>query len=182
MQRRVFVAITLDEGAKKYIEKKIRPFAKQIPAKWVDREKYHITLSFLGYANDDEISEICSSLREELQGVEVFDVLLDRLVWGPDDLRRKMLWLKGPENKNLIKLRSGVEQALSGGSSVAGKFSPHITLVRFRKRELTEAEKVINPSDVDVSVIVPVQSVEVMESIFENGRRTFQTLDSIKFK
>lgn len=182
MQRRVFIAITLSDGPKKYIENKLHSFARRIEAKWVSRDEYYIALASLGYINNDKVSEACLLLRNELDQEEIFDVKLDSLKWGPNDSSRKMLWLQGDPNEQLIQLRNKIERALTKTDKEVGSFSPHITLVKFRKRELVEAEKVIVPSDINISVGIPVKSVDILESVFKNGKKVFQTLDSIELK
>ncbi|MEA1926137.1 MAG: RNA 2',3'-cyclic phosphodiesterase [Patescibacteria group bacterium] len=180
MQRKIFVAINFDGSTKKYIHRKLNPLIKTINAKWVPSENYHLTLSFLGYQNDNTLINICALLSKSLAGENIFDITFDSFAWGPDSVRKKMIWLQGPRNNCLSEIRKLVEETISSMETDAKQFRPHVTLARLQKKRVQSTETIIDLSSIDIRAVIPVYSIDVMESIFENGKKTYQTLDSIE--
>ena len=177
MQRRIFIAINIDDKAKNFIQKKIQKWEESFPAKWVGKENFHITLMFLGYMDDQEIPNIAQNLQEALAGIEIFDVILNEFKLGPDKNHPKMIWLSGEQNENLIDLRHKVEEALSEYAVEKKPFKPHVTLARIPRKmlgQLPELEKQ------KISALVPIGSVEIMESRYENKERKYYVMESIQ--
>lgn len=176
MRRRIFIAINLDAPTKKFISGKLSRWQEQLPLKWTDSENYHLTLNFIGLVEDARIEEIIESLHEYLENYEAFDLTLDEIDWGPKKEKPKMLWLKGQPNQQLIELRSLVEASITGTKEEERKFSPHVTLGR-----LISAAKKESLSDPfqKTNILVPVISVDVMESVVEKGKRRYLLLESI---
>ncbi len=95
----------------------------------------HVTLKFLGDIIDSEIDEILQAMELAAEGVERFDVKTEALVYLPSARRPRLIALAMTQPAELAKLHDQHEQAmLAAGFRAEGRrFTPHITLARFRK-------------------------------------------------
>ncbi|MFO7807054.1 MAG: RNA 2',3'-cyclic phosphodiesterase [Candidatus Moraniibacteriota bacterium] len=177
-QRKIFVGLSLDQKARQFIAKKIAGLniAKNENIHFIDPENYHVTLMFLGYVKDENIPEICSELKEAFQGVEYFDLNFGVIKKAPSEENAKMIWLVGENSPALTEVKNRVEKKLSHHKGDSKKFIPHVTLARIKNPKKTLVNEEVNS---EVSLMVPVYSVELIESATENGRRVYHTLDSI---
>ncbi|MRR05523.1 MAG: RNA 2',3'-cyclic phosphodiesterase [Deltaproteobacteria bacterium] len=126
---RLFVAIDLSAEAKEAI------FALRTPlpgAKWVAADQLHVTLRFIGDA--DEV--LFHKIRDTLAGIIVpsFSLNLRGVGYFPPKRDPRVLWVGLERNENLLVLRNLVEKALLAcGLEPEGRsFSPHITIARLK--------------------------------------------------
>lgn len=177
MQRKIFIAIGVDEKTKKFINKKVSGWKDKLPVFWTNSEGFHITLAYLGFIDDEELMRLCENLKKNLQGMDAFDVEMERFCWGPSEEKPKMVWLKGGKNKQLSDLRKKIEQTILSHKADWKDFSPHITIGRIgKKREVRDLPEFCIPT----KIIIPATSVEVMESIVEKRERKYITMESIE--
>jgi 2'-5' RNA ligase len=182
MRRKIFIAINLDEKTKRFIHGKTEKLATQtadLDMKWTDQANYHITLAFIGYVSDDEISEICSKIKEAIKDTEIFDLSFRTIGWGPNNQTPKMIWLGGEINEELIVLRHKIEEALAGIPTDRKKFKPHITLGRLGRHRPQNAEDFPDISS-ETNILVPVISLELMESITQKGKKNYYVMESFE--
>jgi len=77
MKIRTFIAIDIPEKIKDEIfeiEKELSKAAGE-GIKWEEKEKFHITLKFLGDVNEEAINSIYQTLNESLSGFGKFSVI-----------------------------------------------------------------------------------------------------------
>lgn len=177
MQRKIFIAINLDDKTKKYIEHKVLSLKQDLPVKWTSVSNYHITLQFMGYIEDEEIENIISRLKENLCETEVFDLAFTEIDYGPNSKKPKMVWLKGQKSDQLINLRQLVESAVSDANVKTMEFKPHITLGRLERGIKRQSLPVLNKA---INLLVAAVSVDVMESVVEKGKRKYLLMESIE--
>lgn len=177
MQRKVFIGVDLPNQVKKRLSQKIEQW-KDLPVKWIGFDNLHLTLLFLGYVDEEMVPEICIQINNVCKKSSAFDVVLERITLGPEDAEQaKMFWLTGPPNEELKKLRENIEEIILGLRNEKNIFRPHITLGRIRKNKW-EQLSAIPKVDEAFSVSVPVDSVQVFESVMENGKRKFISLEN----
>lgn len=183
MQRKIFIAINPDKATRQYINKKIVPLENSIKGKWVPYNNYHITLLYVGFVDDQEMVNYCRKLKKGISGIKPFELEFNSIGWGPNEQRKKMIWIKGKENNNLIKLREIVEEVIKETKQQHKKFNPHITCARInRKESLKTDEDIFRKEVTNVAFSIFVQSIDVMESLYERGRSIYKPLDIIEFK
>jgi 2'-5' RNA ligase len=191
MKKRIFIAINLPEKAKnkladfqKEVEQKFAYSCDSCPIKWTKKENLHITLLFLGSVDDMEIPDIFKIVEEAMDGVEVFDLNIDNLSYGPIGKESpKMVWANIGKTEELIDVQNRVQRAiLNSGydAEVDKKFTPHITLGRitqwqFRRIEPEEVPQV----DQEVGLGFSVKSAEIMESFLKRGGSEYCVLKTI---
>lgn len=175
MRKRIFIAINLPENIKKelvsYQEKieKMFDLEDSLPIRWTEKENLHITLAFLGYLSDQELSEICKILKTVSEINRPFSLTLNKIYYGPPGKPPKMIWVAGEKSKELGKiqrdLENSLERKISGRKEEARPFSSHITLGRLKQWQFRK----INPEErpyiyQEFSLIFDVPSIEIMES------------------
>ncbi|HKP97616.1 MAG TPA: RNA 2',3'-cyclic phosphodiesterase [Fibrobacteria bacterium] len=127
---RLFIAVDLPET----VRDRLAEIAAGLPgADWIESERYHLTLRFIGETDPDTFQAVRKSLGSvltrsfylSLRGVGLFPLRGD-----PDTL-----WAGVPRNEDLLRLRHKVESALArnGVPPDTRKFFPHVTLARVRE-------------------------------------------------
>ena len=129
---RLFVAIDLPESVKDAI----KSICGAIPdARWVDMRQLHLTLRFIGEVDDATFESIKSTLAEIAE--PRFSLNLNGVGCFPSKHAPRVLWVGIDDNEVLARLADKVEQILvqkNGIEPERRKFSPHITIARFRER------------------------------------------------
>lgn len=182
MQRKIFVAIELDEKAKIFIDKKVDEIKKELDFRSIDKQNYHITLSFLGYVEDERLMEMISKIAKALKEIEIFDIHLNKIILAPDNENPKMIWLIGEKNEALIEVRHKIEQAISAIEIKKLEFRPHINLGKIKGTETKKmAIKKIDKIEKNINLLIPTMGVKVFESKIEKRRQRYLPIDSIEF-
>jgi 2'-5' RNA ligase len=105
--------------------------------KWVEPEKIHVTLKFLGDTKTRQIEGLVGALRNCLAGVKPFDITLSGSGTFPPGRRNvRVVWLGTTEGKEQLgDLAAKVEDACaSQGFAKEGRpFSAHLTIGRVRR-------------------------------------------------
>lgn len=127
---RLFIAIDLPEALKAHVMAICRGVAT---ARWVPEEQLHLTLRFIGDADE----ELFSAIRAGLSQVKShpFTLALTGTGCFPSPKRPRVLWIGTRGDGTLQQLRQAVEEYLvtSGIPADARPFSPHITLARLKE-------------------------------------------------
>lgn len=149
---RVFLAIELPRT----IRKQIFAFAKQatqdFDIKLVEEENLHLTLLFLGKISQDNVSLVREALGKLMLAGKI-KLRIKELEVFPSAKQAHGIWLKiGGETEKLFPLFKKLsERIISLGFDLENKhlrFSPHITLGRFRKsRSFGEINKTDLPKE-----------------------------------
>lgn len=105
---------------------------KSNAVRWVDQGNYHITLAFLGDQDEADLEQLAERLDEQLPHIG-FDFRLSHLSPFPES-RPKLIAAMVEKNDALIDLHRQVLSAVSnsGMNIEKRKFTPHITLGRYR--------------------------------------------------
>ncbi len=185
---RVFIAINLSEK----IRRDLAAFGDKysdLPARWTKPENLHITLIFLGNANDEEVMDICKTTAEIAKRHDPFDVTLNRICYGPEGkMPPRMVWATGSKSVELGSLQMDLNNEFfetgirSEDENSAGReFTPHVTLARIKQNELRQMEQEELPRvDEGIHHTFLVDSIEVMESELKKGGPAYTVLESLK--
>jgi 2'-5' RNA ligase len=167
-QRKVFIGVNIPGKVAQRLGLKVAPW-QHYPLRWVKERNYHITLDFLGHIDDDSIVDVCEHVREVCDTIAPFDVLLKDIHLVPEAGRAaQMLWLSGEPSDELLDLRKAIGEALHIPSGKNKAFAPHVTLGRIRE---TQWQALDTPPVLEgtFSVLIPIETVVVFESVFEGG-------------
>ncbi|MBI1922108.1 MAG: RNA 2',3'-cyclic phosphodiesterase [Geobacter sp.] len=128
---RLFVAVDLPEDVKDELHGFCRDFT--VPgARWVNMEQLHLTLRFIGDADEELFQAIRNSL--SLVKATQFSLHMEGTGRFPPRGAPHILWVGLSGSSTLLRLQNQVEEAvqLAGISPENRPFSPHITLARLR--------------------------------------------------
>ena len=181
-RHRIFVAINLPYEVKKalfsYAEK-----WPELPAKWTPKDNLHITLEFLGALTDEELGEICVTVKEVAERNNVFSLSLNKILYGPPKkIPPKMIWAEGEKSEELSVLRKDLENSLTEKVSFVPEnriFSPHITLARISSWGWRGIEPEERPEiDEMIDLTFTAESIEVMESEMRKSGPIYTVIES----
>ena len=182
MLRKIFIVVNLESKNKKHIYNTIsKMFFLEEAIEKVDFENYHLILRSFSNVDDEYLGKTFLELKNKLINLNIFDLNFNKLEWGPKPNNPKMLWLTGEKNNDLVNLRFQVENILTDSNVAVDKknFFPHINLGRvisnFKKKhnELPQLDQTVD-------ILIPVFSVDIVESCVENRKKKYRLLDSVE--
>jgi 2'-5' RNA ligase len=172
---RIFIAINLPEN----IKDELIGYKVDLPAKWTKRNNLHITMSFLGNVSDEELFEVCQSVKEIAFRHDSFNIGFTNIVYNPSNNSPKMIWAVGEKTKEFISLKKDIDDVL--GNSENKGFNPHVTLARIRKWDWQRIEPEERPEiEQNIDLSFSVKSIEVMESFLKKGGPEYVMIESYK--
>lgn len=128
-----FLAAKLPKEAKNFLREWVEKNQTEFPfARWVHHEDYHITLAFLGFAEESMKQEVINTMQQVLSGEGPFTLTLKMIgTFGPHK-KPRIFWVDVEESENLNQVQKKVyRQCINIGFQLDKKpFRPHITLAR----------------------------------------------------
>jgi len=167
---RVFVGIKLVSEIAQPLAELALPLAK-FAARLVSASDLHVTL--VPPWNDNHLPETVEKLRHAVQDFPSFSLAFERLRYGPDPRRPRMLWAVCRVDAEISALEILLLQAFQQTEQRA--FLPHVTLARIPKHGPAVARK--NPLDRELAFIQRVEAVQLFRSP-EPGRVGYEVLSS----
>lgn len=125
---RLFVALALPNDLVEQLER----MCSGLPgANWVSPQSFHLTLRFVGEADDLQAHDLDTAL-STVSGAPL-KLSLTGLGQFGDGRRTRSVWAGTQPSSELSALQSRVERTVhsAGFSSETRKFHPHVTLARF---------------------------------------------------
>lgn len=175
-QRKLFIGVNLPEISKKRLSERMEKW-QDLPVKWTRPDNLHITLLFLGYVDDEMVPEICRKT-EAVSGLfDVFDIHFEKIILAPKKEDPKMFWLEGEKSDEMRELFDALKKELGIFSAQSKEFHPHVTLGKIRK-EKWNALPEIPEIEEKMDFSMPVENIEVLESIEEHGKRKYISIQS----
>lgn len=147
-----FFAVSLPEDVKKEMWSYFDPYKKELPFKtWVHQEDYHITLAFLGSAEQQKLENAISLIEKSIRQNEIgsFSLHINKLgVFGKSESPR-IFWAGLKESSELHSVRDTVYQScLQAGFELETRpFKPHITVARKWKTESPYSAELLKPKE-----------------------------------
>ncbi len=139
---RTFVAIKVPDDRAEKLQRLQTLIAPTLTgARWVEPDKFHVTLAFLGDVPDEDLNPICIAVAEAVKDFRPIDLAILGLGVFPDQERPRVVWA-GLEGE--IEAMGAIQKAIVAAVTNAGyppdddRFHPHITLGRLKpKRDET---------------------------------------------
>jgi RNA 2',3'-cyclic 3'-phosphodiesterase len=123
--------------------------ATQADVKWELKDKFHITLKFLGDTEQSHIELLSAVLSKITKQFPAFEITYDSLGVFPNLHNPRVVWIGTKSNQAVLDLQSKIEETCLdfGFQKEERAFSPHITVGRVKGTRnlarLTEAIKTI---------------------------------------
>lgn len=182
---RVFVAIELDDEAKRHISAAIDALRRQRidNLRLVRPEGVHLTLKFLGDIPAAQASHAANGMATAAARHAPFTLTLGAPGVFPNANRARVLWL-GVEGdlQPLRLLQASVEEALTAAGFPAEKqrFNPHLTIGRMRHRasriDRRRATDALNSLSLPAKQAIVVNAVSLMKSSLLPGGAVYERI------
>lgn len=130
---RLFVALNLPKKEKDRIFRAARVLRdSDLPVRWVEPDKYHITLKFLGDVAEERIEAVEEALGRVAQTTGALELAVTGFGAFPTIRRPQVIWVGVEPTPALRCLKQDLEWALTdcGFDRETRAFHPHLTLGR----------------------------------------------------
>lgn len=164
---RAFIAIELSDEAKAVLADVSETLANQTPSgavKWVEPQRMHLTLRFLGNTPLDKLDELAAALDAVAEQHAPFRLALNALGCFPNGRRPRVIWV-GVEGDvaRAQALRATIEEAIEpfGWEPEEKPFKPHLTLGRVKDHKASidlPWGQGVAPAEINVREIVLFES------------------------
>jgi 2'-5' RNA ligase len=133
---RAFIAIELPESIRTQLgELNSRLRSTRVKASWVQPDRMHLTLRFLGDITDEQAETLSSLITQACSDVPGFTLTCGGLGAFPNLRRPSVVWAGiGPLEPDLVRVQAASESAARscGLSAETKPFHPHVTLARIK--------------------------------------------------
>ena len=160
--RKIFLGIRIPAEVARRLAARMELW-KNLPLHLTKERNLHVTVLFIGFRADEDITEAVPRIAEACASAEAFDILLEKIGFSLKE--GNMLWFSGEESPELLDLANRIDSALDISTAPRKSFRPHITLARVRREKW---EKLAEKPDMESSwrVSIPVSSLVLFESVF----------------
>jgi 2'-5' RNA ligase len=178
---RCFIAVNLPAETRQALAAATAPLrAAHLPVRWTVADGLHVTLRFLGEIGDETASGIAASLSGAVASVRRFELGLGGLGAFPDLARPRVVWAGVEPHPALELLANDVARVVLpfGFAPELRPFRPHVTIGRARPGARRSAFAPLEPlaSAVGWAAVVPVESVDLMQSTLAPSGATYRVL------
>ncbi len=168
-RQRIFIAVGLPDAIKEKIGGLIEQFkASGAAVRWVEPKNLHVTLKFLGWVEEERVSQVVELTEKAVRGKKAFCADLQGIGTFPAGRDPRIIWVGITEGgDNLKALAEELEKlfAQAGYGSEEREFSSHVTIGRIKERKGADKlrEKMAAFNEVKLGD-APVASLQIMKS------------------
>ncbi|MFL7813055.1 MAG: RNA 2',3'-cyclic phosphodiesterase [Anaerolineales bacterium] len=147
---RTFIAVDLPASVRDALGQVTNQLQSKLPGtpvRWVNYEKMHLTLKFLGDISTENISMVEKILASEAAKRQVMEIGIGGIGAFPKMRHPRVIWIGVEAPSELFDLRRGIEDGVArlGYNYDKYEFTPHLTLGRIsRKASASDVRKVGN--------------------------------------
>lgn len=188
MQKRLFIALDLDEDIKDDIESVLKgvPLPRQFGLRPVIRENWHITVLFLGDQEEEDIPKIEAAMAAAVRkrNAPAPHGKLRDLTYGPTGARPRMVWVNASRDasdgigylKKLIEEELAKEK-IAWEEKDREKFEGHVTLARFNQTPLRSLPRLQKPLNLEFTA----PTLNLVASELRHGGPKYTTIAKTAF-
>jgi 2'-5' RNA ligase len=202
MKKRIFISTgEMSAGILAEVKKAQKDFA-DFEIRWVKSEQLHVTLSFLGEIDEEEIPEVISIVKESAQNYRPSTLALHGLGVFPEAGRPRVLWMGFnhlDRGKRLAAIAFSLQQKLilagfaqkdrlvpSEKISTTGEwveFEAHLTLGRFKEAKGGEAlQKLLDKYQDTTFGEMRLEAIYVMESELTSEGPIYKVIERVELE
>lgn len=192
MKKRLFIAIPLSESWLNAFSDFQKRCDKEFDLKderdfrWTKVDNLHITICFLGWVDQEWVSEISHKLKKVLSGVKPLELEFENIIFGPPKTTARMIWgmfRNTEEYKRLAKLINEVMQKFS--EEVVNELDrdpiAHITLARFKDGRISRHEEILKLFFIKENIL-KIDNIQLMESRLSPSGSTYLIVEKFILK
>jgi 2'-5' RNA ligase len=131
---RLFVALEIPEAVRRELARRVAALRERLPrARWVDPEKVHLTLLFLGETPDDQVPNLSAKLREAFAKHPPMTLRLSGGGTFPPKRPARVAWVGMDAPEELLAVQADAVAAAVeavGFEPETRPFKTHVTLAR----------------------------------------------------
>ncbi|MGI6066048.1 MAG: RNA 2',3'-cyclic phosphodiesterase [Bacillota bacterium] len=177
---RAFIAIQLNQEIKDNLARIGVCYRKEYPEiRWVPPQNFHLTLKFLGEIDANALKDIKRKLTDICRDLQPFSIRLKGVGFFPGYYHPKVFWVGITAEPDLFTLAEKINSSIIQGDNK--KFSPHITIARF-KRNFSRGEELLRRVKGQAPEEwgrMQVDCVNLMESILRPEGPTYKKIHTI---
>jgi len=180
---RAFLALNASEEAQSRIFE-IRNELADIRSdiKWEPKDKFHVTLKFLGDVDETLLKNLTEDLRYELNGFGSFEITYKKLGCFPNMRMPKVVWIGAEDNdKKIFALNKTIEAKTKSYNfeNESNRFHPHVTLGRVKgMRGINEVTELMESLEFDI-IKDTASGVYVIKSTLQKSGSVYEVIDKI---
>lgn len=184
---RCFVAIELPKSLHQGLQKAsstLQNLLEGNPIRWVEVNKVHITIKFLGDVAEKNIPGIAELIQAETKKNKVFDISVGGFGAFPSLSKPRVLWvgIESGEEFHHLQQRINGEISRLGYPADNRKFDPHLTLGRIsrnvRKNELQQIKAVVSGHRIGFIGAARITEVGLFKSVLKPGGAVYTKMFS----
>jgi len=180
---RLFLAIELADDVQDLLDAATASLRAEAPElAWLDREKRHLTLKFLGDVDAQSLAGLADAADRAAARHSAMEMSVHEVGAFPNFRRARVVWIGVEQERRLELLHHDLELACeSARFEVEGRpFRPHITLARVRNPLPADRMKAFARVArwVRVRATVPVERITLFESTLAPSGARYRRLHS----
>lgn len=183
---RLFYAIDTTPELKRQMEEvRLKLIESDADVKWEPKEKYHITIKFLGETEEKIFPYVEKCLNEVGEKFSAFQIKYKSLGFFPNQKQPRVVWI-GTEiaTQEIFEIKNYLDESLKiyGFEVENRKFHPHITLGRIRS--MRNVKNLISIAENLKFEAEPIMCGEIilMQSILKPTGSEYKILRTVKLK
>ena len=170
---RLFIALNISKEAKDYLFKLKEEFRNLGKINLLGKNKYHITLKFLGEVKEDKLEEIKNKLSKVK--FNSFEISLNEL----GHFHERVLWVNTKPKDKILDLAKKIDEQLIEFPNEKD-FNNHITLARIKSlKNKKEFHKKLETEIKEIKF--KVNSFELMKSTLSKDGAKYEIIHSYTF-
>jgi 2'-5' RNA ligase len=181
---RLFVAFELSSEVRDAIAKVTASLRPESPgARWSRPEAMHVTLKFLGQADEQKTPNVKATL-EQIVSAEPVSLRFRGVGFFPDENRPRVLWCGVEPTPNLFDLASTMEKSLQllGFEPENRPYVPHVTLARLNSaRNVEKLVRAAAPLKTYDFGATRESQFHLFESVLKSSGSEYQKLATFPF-
>ena len=178
---RLFLAINFPDILRESLHSAIEPLRLAAPgARWVDRDRIHLTIKFLGEQPERAVGGLVTALEKVASRYDPIPLDIGGLNAFPNLRAPRVVWVGVRADPKLELLQHDIERACEAlGHEVEGRaYRPHVTVGRVDPREISAARLAAAARSVDFRADVMAESVDLMVSETVDRRPRYRAVGS----
>ena len=153
--------------------------------RFVEPDKLHLTLRFLGDTDENKISDIDRLMNKSAEAIKAFTLNINKTGVFGSSYNPRVIWFGIDHNENLTHLHTRIETDLNkvGFFPDRQNFVPHLTLSRVKQlKDLKLFQKIIGEFREKEIMKQEVKEFSLIESILMKEGPIYNTLNSYTLK